>query len=67
MPKIKVTNQEKYHDVFEVNVSQLSHSQGRYRGSISIDTANDKFLWTGEHGYNDYEDDYGFILDPDDD
>lgn len=63
MVTIKVTNEEKYADVFEVNTSQLSHSQGIYRGSISIDTANDKFLWTGEHGCNDYEEDYGFILE----
>lgn len=65
MIKIKITNEEKYANVFDINTSQLSHSRGSFFGSITIETENDRYVWTGEHGTSDYEQDYGFILETD--
>jgi hypothetical protein len=66
MAKIKVTNRKLYDSkVVDVDVSGLTGS----RGSIEItvnetsDLKNeDHRVFTGEHGPNDYQDEYGFIL-----
>lgn len=66
---------ETYIKVFQVNerfdavesidldgVIMLANGVGLY-GTISIETADGVRHFTGEHGFNDYVDDYGFIFE----
>lgn len=64
MNNITVTNKELFNStVIEVDTSSLSVGSDRAHGTIAIETKNDGWKEIqGEHGLNDYQDEYGFAL-----
>lgn len=65
MRKIKITNSKLYSDkVSDVDVSGLVKNSGSFHGTVSIETDIKKGAvhYTGEHGANDYKDEFGFII-----
>ena len=63
----KVTNQAKFDkaNVVDVDTDGMTHSNGVFRGHLSIEIEGrpiDETWYQGEHGANDYEDHYGFVL-----
>lgn len=60
--KIEITNFKKYSSV--VKTVELNFHKGGMVGDVSIFTIETEICLTGEHGANDYEDDYGFIIVP---
>ena len=62
----KVTNHDLYKKVVDVDTSGLTGLHGTIEIVINEtnDVANeDRRTFTGEHGTNDYKDEYGFILE----
>jgi len=61
--KIKITNEEIYNEkVVDVN---LDFHKGRMNGDVAIEVVGEgEKCFTGEHGPDDYEEDYGFVIVP---
>ena len=58
---IKITNEELYNEkVVDVD---LDFYKGGMNGDVAIEVEGEvERCFTGEHGANDYEEDYGFII-----
>ena len=59
---IKVTKEKKYINVIDIDTSDMYINAGILHGTLSIETEEGIKDFTGEHGLNDYEDVYGFVL-----
>jgi hypothetical protein len=58
---IEITNSELYNEKVE-NV-ELDFHRGEMNGDVAIEVVGEgERVFTGEHGANDYEDEYGFII-----
>lgn len=55
----QITDIEKFTDA---DVSGLKFYNGSFHGTVSIDTESGWQDFTGEHGANDYEKEYGFKI-----
>jgi hypothetical protein len=58
--KIKITNESLFNErVIDVD---LDFHKGGMVGDVAIETSAGERCFSGEHGSNDYEVDYGFII-----
>lgn len=65
MLEVKITNQENFNKVSDVDFSQCSESilRNSFDGNINIQLENGKEIEsTGQHGVNDWNEDFGFIV-----
>ena len=57
----KVTNADLFNSVDEVELNLKSYER-HFEGDVSIEINGDWKTFSGDHGVNDYEDDYGFQI-----
>jgi hypothetical protein len=65
MLQVKITNQEKFAQVSEVDLgSSRSIVRGGFDGHVYIQLENGKEIEaTGQHGVRDWEDEFGFVVE----
>lgn len=66
MLQIRITNQEKFNKVSNVDLSCSSETiyRNSFDGNVLIQLESGKELeFDGQHGVNDFESDYGFVID----
>lgn len=64
MLTIKVTDKIKFRKVSEVDLSDASKTMrnNSFDGDVMIHLKNDELTFSGQHGANDWEEDYGFVV-----
>lgn len=61
---IKITDSNRFNKVCSICFEQASKNiyRGRIDGSVTIYLNDDEITFTGEHGVNDYEERFGFVI-----
>ena len=65
MYNYKVTNPDLFAKVIDIDLTGIrSFNNGAFHGDVELhlDSTNEGKCWTGEHGANDFEANYGFII-----
>lgn len=66
MLSIKITDQKKYEQIYNVDLSDCSDTirKGQFDGDITIELNNGTYLtYSGDHGVYDFEKEFGFIIE----
>ena len=64
MLTIQVTDKRKFKKVSEVDLSDASKTMrnNSFDGDVMLHLATEELTFSGQHGANDWEEDYGFIV-----
>ena len=64
MLTIQVTDKRKFRKVSEVDLSDASKRMrnNAFDGDVIIHLTNEELTFSGQHGANDWQEDYGFIV-----